>query len=111
MRAWSFGSMKEKKASVEDALHATRAAVEEDVVPGGVVALIRALAAPLREIVINAGEEASVVLNKVEAGPAVPDATSKTPPRGGVFVCPEAPWVPRAAARATFLLERTRLPG
>jgi chaperonin GroEL len=84
--------MKEKKARVEDALHATRAAVEEGVVPGGGVALIRALdaikklkgdnedqnhgiliakramEAPLREIVANAGEEPSVVLNKVAAG-------------------------------------------
>jgi chaperonin GroEL len=84
--------MKEKKARVEDALHATRAAVEEGVVPGGGVALVRALAAikdlkganedqnhgitiakrameaPLREIVINCGEEASVVLNAVTAG-------------------------------------------
>jgi chaperonin GroEL len=84
--------MKEKKARVEDALHATRAAVEEGVVPGGGVALIRALQglkslkgdnedqnhgiviakrameAPLREIVANAGEEPSVVLNKVAAG-------------------------------------------
>ncbi len=81
--------MKEKKARVEDALHATRAAVEEGVVPGGGVALIRALKAleglvgdnhdqdmgvniarrameePLRQIVANAGGEASVVLNKV----------------------------------------------
>ncbi|MFM2289446.1 MAG: hypothetical protein RL684_2589 [Pseudomonadota bacterium] len=84
--------MKEKKARVEDALHATRAAVEEGVVPGGGVALVRALAgvaklkgdnedqnhgiaiarrameAPLREIVTNAGEEASVILNKVADG-------------------------------------------
>ena len=84
--------MKEKKARVEDALHATRAAVEEGVVPGGGVALIRALAAisglkganedqnhgiqialrameaPLREIVANAGEEPSVVLNRVKDG-------------------------------------------
>jgi len=84
--------MKEKKARVEDALHATRAAVEEGVVPGGGVALVRALAAvakvkgdnedqnvgvaiamramqePLRQIVTNAGEEGSVVLNKVRAG-------------------------------------------
>ena len=84
--------MKEKKARVEDALHATRAAVEEGVVPGGGVALVRALEAikklkgdnedqnhgiliakrameaPLREIVANAGEEPSVVLNKVAAG-------------------------------------------
>ncbi|MFO7484114.1 chaperonin GroEL, partial [Oceanibaculum nanhaiense] len=84
--------MKEKKARVEDALHATRAAVEEGVVPGGGVALIRARAGiaklkgdnhdqdvgidiarrameePLRQIVGNAGEEASVVLAKVEEG-------------------------------------------
>jgi chaperonin GroEL len=85
--------MKEKKARVEDALHATRAAVEEGVVPGGGVALIRAVAAlkgnlkganedqnhgiaiavrameaPLREIVTNCGEEPSVILNKVLDG-------------------------------------------
>ena len=84
--------MKEKKARVEDALHATRAAVEEGVVPGGGVALVRALQsigelkganedqthgiqialrameAPLREIVTNAGEEPSVVLNAVKDG-------------------------------------------
>ena len=82
--------MKEKKARVEDALHATRAAVEEGVVPGGGVALIRALQAieglkganhdqdvginiarrameePLRQIAINAGEEASVIANEVK---------------------------------------------
>ncbi len=84
--------MKEKKARVEDALHATRAAVEEGVVPGGGVALIRALQAlkgvkginhdqdvgitialrameePLRQIVANAGDEPSVVVNKVKEG-------------------------------------------
>ncbi|PDN12813.1 chaperonin GroEL [Salmonella enterica] len=84
--------MKEKKARVEDALHATRAAVEEGIVPGGGVALIRAKAAiaelkganedqnhgiaialrameaPLREIVTNAGDEPSVVLNRVAEG-------------------------------------------
>ena len=84
--------MKEKKARVEDALHATRAAVEEGVVPGGGVALIRALQsigtlkganedqnhgiqialrameAPLREIVTNAGEEPSVIVNRVKEG-------------------------------------------
>ena len=84
--------MKEKKARVEDALHATRAAVEEGIVPGGGVALIRAVASikdlkgdnhdqdigikialramedPLRQIVDNAGEEASVVLAKVADG-------------------------------------------
>jgi chaperonin GroEL len=84
--------MKEKKARVEDALHATRAAVEEGIVPGGGVALLRARAKiaklkgdnhdqdagikivlraveqPLREIVENCGEEASVVVNKVLNG-------------------------------------------
>jgi len=84
--------MKEKKARVEDALHATRAAVEEGVVPGGGVALIRAINAvakleaqnedqghgikilarameePLRQIVTNAGEDAAVVLNRVREG-------------------------------------------
>ena len=84
--------MKEKKARVEDALHATRAAVEEGVVPGGGVALIRSLKAlegltgdntdqnlgiavtrralesPLREIVFNAGEEPSVIVNRVKEG-------------------------------------------
>jgi chaperonin GroEL len=84
--------MKEKKARVEDALHATRAAVEEGVVPGGGVALIRvqksleklegknedqtvgirilsrSIEEPLRQIVENAGEDAAVVLNAVKAG-------------------------------------------
>ena len=84
--------MKEKKARVEDALHATRAAVEEGVVAGGGVALVRAISAvegltgdnedqntgisaalramegPLRQIVDNAGDEASVVLDKVRQG-------------------------------------------
>src|SRR5690606_18063789 len=84
--------MKEKKARVEDALHATRAAVEEGIVAGGGVALLRAkqsageikgdnpeqdagiklilraIEAPLREIVANAGGEPSVVVNKVLEG-------------------------------------------
>jgi len=84
--------MKEKKARVEDALHATRAAVEEGVVPGGGVALVRSLSAladvkgdnhdqdvgvniarrameePLRQIVSNAGGEPSVILNDVKGG-------------------------------------------
>ena len=83
--------MKEKKARVEDALHSTRAAVEEGVVPGGGVALIRALQsseglkgdnedqnigisialkameAPIRQIVLNAGEESSVVVDKIKS--------------------------------------------
>ena len=80
--------MKEKKARVEDALHATRAAVEEGIVPGGGVALLRSLSAleglqvepnekfgvslirraaeePLRQIAFNAGLEGSVVVNKI----------------------------------------------
>ena len=83
--------MKEKKARVEDALHATRAAVEEGIVPGGGVALIRAqksleklevpdeqkfgvtiirrsIEEPMRQIVQNAGEEGSIVINKVREG-------------------------------------------
>ena len=84
--------MKEKKARVEDALHSTRAAVEEGVVPGGGVALVRALqsiekltgdnedqnvglmilqralTAPLRQISDNAGEDGSVILDKVRQG-------------------------------------------
>ncbi|MEM7096962.1 MAG: chaperonin GroEL [Pseudomonadota bacterium] len=83
--------MKEKKARVEDAFHSTRAAVEEGVVPGGGVALVRAIAAasevtgenedqnvgigiavramsaPLRQIAVNAGDEGAVVLDKVSA--------------------------------------------
>lgn len=84
--------MKEKKARVEDALHATRAAVEEGIVPGGGVALVRAqkvldglkgdnhdqevgirivrraVEEPLRVLVTNAGEDASVIVNKVREG-------------------------------------------
>ncbi|BBB22679.1 chaperonin GroEL [Abyssogena phaseoliformis symbiont OG214] len=84
--------MKEKKGRVDDALHATRAAVEEGVVPGGGVALVRAIKAldgltgdnhdqnigidiakrameaPLRQIVTNGGGEASVILNEVAKG-------------------------------------------
>jgi chaperonin GroEL len=90
--AGSEVEMKEKKARVEDALHSTRAAVEEGVVSGGGVSLIRALQAvgdlkgdneeqnvgiqiakrameaPLRQIVTNAGGEASVVVDKVKQG-------------------------------------------
>jgi chaperonin GroEL len=90
--AGSEVEMKEKKARVEDALHATRAAVEEGVVPGGGVALVRALQAieglkgdnadqnvgiallrraveaPLRQIVANSGDEPSVVVDKVKQG-------------------------------------------
>ena len=84
--------MKERKLRVEDALHATRAAVEEGILPGGGVALLRArkaldaltartpdeaagisivkraLAAPLRQIVANAGIDPSVVVTAIEQG-------------------------------------------
>ncbi len=114
--------MKEKKARVEDALHATRAAVEEGVVPGGGVALIRALTAirdlkgineeqnhgiviamrameaPLREIVTNAGEEPSVILNKVAEGEG---NFGYNAPTGAVDRCATTP-----AARATPSLHR-----
>ena len=84
--------MKEKKARVEDALHATRAAVEEGILPGGGIAMLRArsrlgnlrgenpdqdagikivmraLEEPLRQIATNAGEEPSVVVNRVQEG-------------------------------------------
>ena len=83
--------MKEKKDRVDDALHATRAAVEEGIVPGGGVALVRAISAinvegsnldettgikivkraieePLRQIVANAGGEGSVIVAKVAEG-------------------------------------------
>jgi len=85
--------MKEKKARVEDAMHATKAAVEEGIVPGGGVALLRcalllkdapatgdeavgvqiirrALEEPLRQIAVNAGREGAVVVDKVRALPA-----------------------------------------
>ncbi len=85
--------MKERKARVEDALHATRAAVEEGILPGGGVALLRAseklsslklqgdeavgvdivrraCVAPLRQIAVNAGQDGSVVVEKVRAGDA-----------------------------------------
>jgi chaperonin GroEL len=86
--------MKERRIRVDDALHATRAAVEEGIVPGGGVALVRCRAAlrdlrganldidsgvriveraledPLRQIVVNAAEEASVILHRVDAGGA-----------------------------------------
>ena len=90
--AGSEVEMKEKKARVEDALHSTRAAVEEGVVAGGGVALVRAqqeieglegdnedqnvgisialrsMETPLRQITANSGEEASVILDKIKEG-------------------------------------------
>ncbi|MEL5848360.1 MAG: chaperonin GroEL [Candidatus Igneacidithiobacillus chanchocoensis] len=101
--------MKEKKARVEDALHATRAAVEEGIVPGGGVALIhsrhvleklkvdnhdqemgiaiirRAIEEPLRQIVANAGGEGSVVLNKVLEGKAGHGFNAATGEYGNMF--------------------------
>ena len=92
--------MKEKKARVEDALHATRAAVEEGIVAGGGVALLKARAAigklelegdqaigaqivakacesPLRQLVANAGEEGSIVVQEVKGGKGYNVATGE----------------------------------
>jgi len=101
--------MKEKKARVEDALHATKAAIEEGVVPGGGVALIRAQKAldkleaeteeqqvgvsiirraceePLRQIVANAGGEPSVVVNDVRAGKQVFGYNARTQEYGDML--------------------------
>jgi chaperonin GroEL len=96
--------MKEKKARVEDAMHATRAAVEEGIVPGGGVALVRcapavdeviktlegdekigasiirrAIEEPLRMIVSNAGEEGAVVIGKIHESKEPTTATTRAP--------------------------------
>ncbi|MCK0714649.1 chaperonin GroEL [Chromohalobacter sarecensis] len=101
--------MKEKKARVEDALHSTRAAVEEGVVPGGGTALVRilgnlanlkgenedqthgiaialrAMESPLRQIVTNAGQEASIVVNQVKAGEGNYGYNAQTDEYGDLF--------------------------
>ncbi|WP_043526492.1 chaperonin GroEL [Litchfieldella xinjiangensis] len=101
--------MKEKKARVEDALHSTRAAVEEGVVPGGGTALVRvltkikgmkgdnedqthgiaiavrAMEAPLRQIVTNAGQEASVIVNNVKDGSGNYGYNAQTGEYGDLF--------------------------
>jgi chaperonin GroEL len=100
--------MKEKKARVEDALHATRAAVEEGIIPGGGVAFIRALSAiesldtenedqsigvqiirraleePLRQIVENAGLEGSIIVQKVKDGSGDYGFNARTEEYGGL---------------------------
>ncbi|MBX3043088.1 MAG: chaperonin GroEL [Candidatus Kapabacteria bacterium] len=101
--------MKEKKARVEDALHATRAAVEEGIVPGGGVAYLRALTKldslntinedqktgvaiirraieePIRQIVTNAGEEASVIVNEIKAGEGAYGYNASTGEYGNLY--------------------------
>ncbi len=101
--------MKEKKDRVEDALAATRAAIEEGIVPGGGVALVRAalvlenmkgdnedettgiriihraIEEPLRQIAFNAGQEASVIVNKVKEGKADYGYNAKTESFGNMF--------------------------
>jgi len=100
--------MKEKKARVEDALHATRAAVQEGIVPGGGVALIRAQSAldtlqlsdeqrfgvaiirraieePMRQIAANSGVEGSIVVNRVRAGQADFGYNAATDEYGALF--------------------------
>ncbi len=118
--------MKEKKARVEDALHSTRAAVEEGIVPGGGVALIRAMQAveglkgdnedqnvginllyrameaPMRQIVTNAGEEASVVVDKVKAMKGTEGYNAATGEYGDMikFGLPDPAKVTRTALQA-----------
>ena len=118
--------MKEKKARVEDALHSTRAAVEEGIVPGGGVALIRAIAAienlkgdnedqnvginlcrrameaPLRQIVDNAGAEASVVVDKVKTMAGAEGYNAATGEYGDMikFGLPDPAKVTRTALQA-----------
>ncbi|WP_280562269.1 MULTISPECIES: chaperonin GroEL [unclassified Chromohalobacter] len=101
--------MKEKKARVEDALHSTRAAVEEGVVPGGGTALVRilgnlanlkgenedqthgiaialrAMESPLRQIVTNAGQEASIIVNQIKAGEGNYGYNAQTGEYGDLF--------------------------
>ena len=118
--------MKEKKARVEDALHSTRAAVEEGIVPGGGVALIRAMQAvegltgdnedqnvgikllykameaPLRQIVTNAGEEASVVVDRVKSSKGSEGYNAATGEYGDMikFGLPDPAKVTRTALQA-----------
>jgi len=118
--------MKEKKARVEDALHSTRAAVEEGIVPGGGVALIRALQAveglegdnedqnvginllrkametPMRQIVTNAGAEASVVVDKVKQSKGNEGYNAATGEYGDMFKygLPDPAKVTRTALQA-----------
>ena len=118
--------MKEKKARVEDALHSTRAAVEEGIVPGGGVALVRALQAlhgltgdnedqnvginllrkameaPMRQIVSNAGEEASVVVDKVKQSTGTQGYNAATGEYGDMieFGLPDPAKVTRTALQA-----------
>ncbi|MFN3238198.1 MAG: chaperonin GroEL [Pseudomonadales bacterium] len=124
--AGSEVEMKEKKARVEDALHSTRAAVEEGIVPGGGVALIRALQAldglkgdnedqnvginllrkameaPMRQIVSNAGEEASVVVDKVKQSKGAEGYNAATGEYGDMikFGLPDPAKVTRTALQA-----------
>ena len=118
--------MKEKKARVEDALHSTRAAVEEGIVPGGGVALIRALQAidglegenedqnvginlcrkamesPMRQIVENSGDESSVVVDKVRKSEGNHGFNAATGEYGDMikFGLPDPAKVTRAALQA-----------
>jgi chaperonin GroEL len=119
--------LKERKIRVEDALHATRAAVEEGIVPGGGIALLRArrgisqpwseaaldedsgrrivhraLEEPLRRIVANAGLEPSVVVDRIEAGPAWPAGDGTGSPARGDAGGAGAPGEPDLAARGVY---------
>ena len=119
--------LKERKIRVEDALHATRAAVEEGIVPGGGIALLRArrcidqpwgeatldedsgrrivhraLEEPLRRIVANAGLEPSVVVDRIEAGPAQPAGDGTGFPASGNAAGAGAPGKPDPAERGVY---------
>jgi chaperonin GroEL len=112
--------LKEKKARVEDALHATRAAVEEGIVAGGGVALVRSTAAvdaliktlegdekigaqivrraleePLRQIVANAGEEGAVVVGKIHESTDDTTATTRLPTSSRTWSRPASSIRPR----------------
>ncbi len=114
--------MKEKKARVEDAMHATKAAVEEGIVPGGGVALIRAAKAleslklegdqkvgvelirkaieePLRWIATNAGQEGSIVVAKVKDAKKPMKATTPPPTSTRTWWRPASSTRPRSCAR------------
>ena len=118
--------VKERKDRVDDAMHATRAAVEEGIVPGGGVALLRAseqlkgirtknddqktgveivrkaLSAPARQIAINAGEDGSVIVGKILEKDSMRTASTRRPAN-------TATWSPRASStRPRWFVRRSR---
>ena len=123
--------MKEKKARVEDAMHATKAAVEEGIVPGGGVALLRAskaldklklegdqkvgaeivrraVEAPLRKIANNAGVEGSIVVQRVKESKDATSATTRRPTTTKTWSRPASSTRPRSCARRCRTRRRSR---